>query len=785
MKCDQLELQHRMRPEISELMRHIYDNLRDHDDVKHFPPIKGVERNMFFINHKQHESHDDDLRSHSNEHEAEYITKLCRYLLHQGYEPSQITVLTMYSGQLFCLRNKMPKTEFEGVRVTVVDNFQGEENDIILLSLVRSNQDGSIGFLKIDNRICVALSRAKKGFYVIGNFDLLAEQSNLWKEITIDLKKKRLLGDALPLICQNHPDDEGIRAATAKDFDNAPEGGCRKKCEFRLPCGHVCNMFCHVTDQEHKDYDCRKRCQRVVCDNNHICKRLCYQACGECEMLVEKRIPKCGHRQMVPCHLNPEKFVCNEECGRTLPCGHICRSACGKMCTEYCTVMIDHRFPCGHTQKIQCYKKEDAVCPKPCGDILHCEHPCTGTCGKCVQGRLHEQCRNDCKRILVCGHICKDKCNNCPPCTNRCENRCVHSKCGKRCGELCVPCVERCSWRCEHYRCNKLCNEPCDRPRCNEPCQKRLPCDHMCIGLCGEPCPTDCRVCDEEKVTTIIFGHEDEPDARFVLLEDCRHIVEFNALDRIMDEIDEEGDHTVQLKVCPFCKTAIRKSYRYGAIINKTLRDVEQVKRALLLSKQRVKEYEREIMRAIDESQGFSGRLFKRRLENMPSPKSEAALAAMQNQIAFLKAANSLENDWKKVTTVSLREGKEKSLAQLELFISWATRERSIMTSQETMNAELELHRLKDKFKLSFCCQKITEHGNALKVEDKRKILEAERLLSGTYTEENAKVVEQCLEHLEKLAGPKGLGVSKEEKLMIVAAMGLPKGHWFKCKNGK
>ena len=56
----------------------------------------------------------------------------------------------------------MPKkSAFDGVRVTAVDNFQGEESDIILLSLVRSNEDANIGFLKIENRVCVALSRAK------------------------------------------------------------------------------------------------------------------------------------------------------------------------------------------------------------------------------------------------------------------------------------------------------------------------------------------------------------------------------------------------------------------------------------------------------------------------------------------------------------------------------------------------------------------------------------------------------------------------------------------------
>jgi len=47
------------------------------------------------------------------------------------------------------------------MRVTVVDNFQGEENDIVLLSLVRSNDENKIGFLNTENRICVALSRAK------------------------------------------------------------------------------------------------------------------------------------------------------------------------------------------------------------------------------------------------------------------------------------------------------------------------------------------------------------------------------------------------------------------------------------------------------------------------------------------------------------------------------------------------------------------------------------------------------------------------------------------------
>jgi helicase required for RNAi-mediated heterochromatin assembly 1 len=49
------------------------------------------------------------------------------------------------------------------VKILTVDNYQGEENKIVLLSLVRSNNQNSIGFLGISNRICVALSRAKEG----------------------------------------------------------------------------------------------------------------------------------------------------------------------------------------------------------------------------------------------------------------------------------------------------------------------------------------------------------------------------------------------------------------------------------------------------------------------------------------------------------------------------------------------------------------------------------------------------------------------------------------------
>lgn len=86
-----------------------------------------------------------------------------------------------------------------GVQITVVDNFQGEENDIILLSLVRSNEEGRIGFLATENRVCVALSRAREGLYIIGNMDILCEASNTWKAVNASLTEQEAVGPKLTL----------------------------------------------------------------------------------------------------------------------------------------------------------------------------------------------------------------------------------------------------------------------------------------------------------------------------------------------------------------------------------------------------------------------------------------------------------------------------------------------------------------------------------------------------------------------------------------------------------
>ena len=167
---------------------------------------------------------------------------------------------------------------------------------------------------------------------------------------------------------------------------------------------------------------------------------------------------------------------------------------------------------------------------------------------------------------------------------SKCENRCVHSKCQKKCSEPCVPCREPCAYKCEHLKCTKKCGQLCDRAPCNEPCKKLLKCKHPCIGLCGEPCPPLCRICQKKKVCEIIFGSEDEPDARFIWLEDCGHCIESSAMDYWMDSRygpDAETDtknNSIQLPECPRCKTPIRRNLRYSNYVKTQLGLIEKIK---------------------------------------------------------------------------------------------------------------------------------------------------------------------------------------------------------------
>lgn len=561
MECHSLDLQHRMSSEISLIMKDIYPTLKDHPSVLQYPDVKGVSCNLFFIDHKFTEQQDKDLRSKSNVHEANYIVALCWYLLLQGYEPTQITILTLYVGQLTMLKKLMPRTKFEGVRVATVDNFQGEENDIVLMSLVRSNEENKVGFSGVENRICVALSRAKQGMFVIGNFAMLASKSTLWDKIITKAIARKQIGRCLRLYCRNHP-EKLIDARNAEDFERAPDGGCREPCIYRLQCGHLCRKSCHPTDPEHVAIKCPKPCDKLLCnDQNHICQKKCHYGddCGPCMVKVKKIIPSCKHEQMVGCSIDAADFMCLVPVDKELPCGHQAETACG--------------MSSNHVQ-----------CTASCEVILACGHSCKGNCTTCHQGRLHKRCNEPCKRVLVCSHVCKEICSlECPPCGETHEPICLHNSKKLYCGDVTIQCKKNSTRKCSHGKIFNLCQEIYEREPCNMPCPRMIEeCGHPCIGLCCEQCPSLCRICNKKEMKLGFTGTRQLRNARFIELTECSHVFDVEYLDKWMQkEPPAEDSHVIRMRSCPKCAVPIRNSLRYGSIIRKQLADVAVVKEAI------------------------------------------------------------------------------------------------------------------------------------------------------------------------------------------------------------
>ncbi|XP_011886195.1 PREDICTED: NFX1-type zinc finger-containing protein 1 isoform X2 [Cercocebus atys] len=781
--------QHRMCPEIARLLTpHIYQDLENHPSVLNYEKIKGVSSNLFFVEHSFPEQEIQEGKSHQNQHEAHFVVELCKYFLCQEYLPSQITILTTYTGQLFCLRKLMPAKTFAGVRVHVVDKYQGEENDIILLSLVRSNQEGKVGFLQISNRICVALSRAKKGMYCIGNMQMLAKVP-LWSKIIHTLRENNQIGPMLRLCCQNHPDTHTL-VSKASDFQKVPEGGCSLPCEFRLGCGHVCTRACHPYDSSHKEFQCMKPCQKVICQDGHRCPLVCFQECQPCQVKVPKTIPRCGHEQMVPCSVPESDFCCQEPCSKSLRCGHRCSHPCGEECVQLCSEMVTVKLKCGHRQQVKCGHVEDLMygglpvkCTTKCGTILDCGHPCPGSCHSCFEGRFHERCQQPCKRLLICSHKCQEPCTGeCPPCQRTCQNRCVHSQCKKKCGELCSPCVEPCVWRCQHYQCTKLCSEPCNRPPCYVPCTKLLVCGHPCIGLCGEPCPKKCRICHMDEVTQIFFGFEDEPDARFVQLEDCSHIFEVQALDRYMNE-QKDDEVAIRLKVCPICQVPIRKNLRYGTSIKQRLEEIEIIKEKIQGSAGEIATSQ-ERLKALLERKTLLHQLLP---EDFLMIKEKLAqknlsvkdLGLVENYISFYDHLASLWDSLKKMHVLEQKRVR----TRLDQVHEWLAKKRLSFTSQELSDLRSEIQRLTylvnllTRYKIA---EKKVKDSIAVEVYSVQSILEK----TCKFTQEDEQLVQEKMEALKATLPCSGLGISEEERVQIVSAIGYPRGHWFKCRNG-
>ncbi|EDV92731.1 NFX1-type zinc finger-containing protein 1 [Drosophila grimshawi] len=191
-----LNVQYRMRKCIAELLVPIfYDELSSDNSVLEYPDVPNMTSNMYFVNHKHPEEQLSDM-SFVNKHEA---VELINLLLYLKAKPSDIVILSPYNAQVEYIKSILPSRRL--YCVASVDSYQGLEADIVLLSLVRSNSAGQIGFLRQLNRVCVALSRARCALYMIGNMETLQRgNQQLWGAINSKLQAANAIGTAFPCI---------------------------------------------------------------------------------------------------------------------------------------------------------------------------------------------------------------------------------------------------------------------------------------------------------------------------------------------------------------------------------------------------------------------------------------------------------------------------------------------------------------------------------------------------------------------------------------------------------
>lgn len=305
LEYDALSKQRRMIPEIRRILYPIYGSLiKDHASVldpenrPNVPGMGGV--NSFFFTHHWSEHRDDQMSAY-NQDEADMIVGFVEYLVYNGMSTEDITLLTFYNGQrkrlLADLRSSVSLAGRK-FNIVTVDSYQGEENKVVILSLVRSNDKGQIGFLNIDNRVCVALSRAQCGFYIFGNGKLLYEQSKTWKKV-IDIiagetrkherpqiKPLSRIGEQFPVRCSNHNTKTVI--ATAGDWQKI-NGGCEQECNGRLPCGHPCRLTCHPFS--HDLVNCHQVCGKSLPCGHGECQNECGEICS-CKTCSKARAPR-------------------------------------------------------------------------------------------------------------------------------------------------------------------------------------------------------------------------------------------------------------------------------------------------------------------------------------------------------------------------------------------------------------------------------------------------------------------------------------------------------------
>lgn len=193
-----LDAQGRSRPSLSDLYKWRYEGLRDLDVVKkdnYLLANPGFLYEYQLIDVPDFHGMGETMPTphfYQNLGEAEFVVAVYMYMRLLGYPKEKISIITTYNGQKMLIRDVLKQRcgddEFFGSphKITTVDRYQGQQNDYILLSLVRTK---TVGHIRDIRRLIVAMSRARLGLYVFCRKDLFKDCYELAPTFSYLLKR--------------------------------------------------------------------------------------------------------------------------------------------------------------------------------------------------------------------------------------------------------------------------------------------------------------------------------------------------------------------------------------------------------------------------------------------------------------------------------------------------------------------------------------------------------------------------------------------------------------------
>ncbi|KAF6149170.1 hypothetical protein GIB67_026026 [Kingdonia uniflora] len=226
-----LSIQYRMHPQIRDFpSRYFYQGrLTDGeilrtlpDEIFHEDPL--LRPYLFFDITNGRESHRGDSVSYENIQEARFCLRLYEYLQRKlkslSLSKVSVGIITPYKLQMKCIEREFKEVlkskEGKDLYINTVDAFQGQERGVIIMSCVRTSDRG-VGFVADAQRMNVALTRAKRALWVIGNANALAKSDD-WANLIADAKLR-----ACFLYLESLPTEFVTPNRHAQEFPNRPE----------------------------------------------------------------------------------------------------------------------------------------------------------------------------------------------------------------------------------------------------------------------------------------------------------------------------------------------------------------------------------------------------------------------------------------------------------------------------------------------------------------------------------------------------------------------------------